>query len=91
VQENNHTALEFSPPISKIDLQQRAYVNLAQWHRGNKKANGKIIGEAVQHGRQNPKQLTAVQCKQGASACRKLLKEQKDNAKHLRLDYLHNR
>ena len=45
----------------------------------------------MRHGIVHPKELTAEQCAQGAAACRKLLKEHKEDAEGLHQEHLQNR
>jgi hypothetical protein len=84
-------ALPFSPPIQELDLCQRAYVNLVKWHKSSQSSSKHIFHEAACHGIENPRKLTVKHCKQVAAACRKLLKEYKEDASHLRRVHLGNR
>jgi hypothetical protein len=84
-------ALAFSPPIRNLDLQRLAYINLCKWHKGDKLTNKHVFREAIRHGIDHPKELTAGQCAQGATACQKLLKEHKEDAEGLRQEHLQNR
>jgi hypothetical protein len=45
----------------------------------------------MRHGIDHPKELTAEQCAQGMAACRKLLKEHKEDGEGLRREHLRNR
>jgi hypothetical protein len=81
-------AFSFSPPIHDLDLRRQAYVNLCKWHKGDKLTNKQVFREAMRHGIDHPKELTAEQCAQGVAACQKLLKEHKEDAEGLRREHL---
>jgi hypothetical protein len=87
----NKPALPFSPPIQELDLCQQAYVNLVKWHKNGQSSSKHVFCKAACHGIENPRKLTVKQCKQGAAACRKLLKEHKKDVNHLRKVHLRNR
>jgi hypothetical protein len=92
MQEDQKTpALPFSPPIQELNLHRQAYVNLVKWHKNSQSSSEHVFRKAACHGIENPRKLTVKQCKQGAAACRKLLKEHKNDANHLRRVHFRNR
>ena len=77
--------LPFSPQVRGINMRRQAYVNMVVWHKLGKPLKGKhVLRAAAQSGIKNPKKLTISECAKGATACRKLLKEQESQAGHLR-------
>ncbi len=84
--------LPFSPQVQRIDMRQRAYVNMVAGHKKGKPLEGRhILRAAARAGIKNPKKLTSAECTSGAAACQKLLKEQESQAGHLRQEHLSNR
>jgi hypothetical protein len=80
--------LPFSPPIRGIDMRQRAYVNLVVWHKKGKSSGGNVFQAAWRAGINNPRALTLPECWAGVKACKKLLKEQEEQAGLLQREHL---
>jgi hypothetical protein len=84
--------LPFSPQVWGINMRRRAFVKLVAWHKSGKPLEGKHgFRAAARAGIKNAKELTISECARGATACRKLLKEQESQAGHLRQEHLSNR
>ncbi len=84
--------LPFSPQVQGIDMKRWAYLNMVAWHKLGKPLKGKhVLRAAAQAGIKNLKKLTISERAKGATACRKLLKEQESQAGHLRQVHLSNR
>ncbi len=83
--------LPFSPPIKGIDMRQRAYVNLVAWHKKGNSSGGNVFQVAWRAGINNPRALTLTECQAGVKACKKLLKEQEEQAGPLQREHLQNR
>jgi hypothetical protein len=83
--------LPFSRPISRINMRQRAYVNLVAWHKKGKSSGDNVFRAAWRAGIDNPRALTLTECRAGVKACKKLMKEQDEQAGPLQREHLQNR
>jgi hypothetical protein len=83
--------LPFSPPIRGIDMRQRTYMNLVAWHKKGKLSEGNVFQAAWRTGIHNPRALTLEECLARVMACKKLMKEQEEQAGQLQREHLRNR
>jgi hypothetical protein len=72
-------------------MRQREYVNLVAWHEKGKSSGGYIFRAARRAGINNPRALTLPECWAGVKACKKLMKEQEEQASPLQREHLRNR